>query len=612
MRDPRFKFPFGDISAASWQSDPAQSDAVIATDTLVFSSSSAVTPSDTAGISTSASTEGLNMIGFITGETSSGGLMAQSYASWGGDDPATYSTNFGIAANWGAGATVTYAFNPASNYTAAEQAAYVTALKLWSAVANISFSVTSNYSFAKIQFTRTSDGQANTNTNYTLPNPRTRPGHLQTASVGIDTSIASFADPTSFTSFGGYAKEVVQHEIGHALGLGHPGAYNGTTPTSGQILYATTDTRQYTVMSYNDPAGDPYNGNHLTTPGQYDILALQRIYGAPTASIFSGGQIFGFNTNTSIDQFDFTKNTTPVVTLYDTGTGNTLDVSGFTQSATIDLNPGAFSSVAGLRNNIGIDFTTRIDTVITGAGDDSIAVNNNADIIDGGGGNDIVTFNATSSAAALSRTGTTVTATIGTVTYTLRNIETLSFTNATIDASTVACFIAGTMIATTAGETPIESLRAGDLIRLDNGRLAPVTWIGRRSVHIEPGAEPLCIAPHSFGPNLPHAALTLSPDHAVFAGGVLIPVRCLENRRSVRRDERPHVTYFHVALDTHEILRANGLPVESWLDEGCRDGFDNPKSAPPVRLMSPAAAFRTQGLEVERVRLTLLTMEDAT
>ena len=82
-----------------------------------------------------------------------------------------------------------------------------------------------------------------------------------------------------------------------------------------------------------------------------DILAAQRLYGVPTSGpLASGGQVFGFNSNIdgSIARFfDFTINTNPFITIWDGGLNNTLDVSGWSTPATINLEPGSFSSVNG-------------------------------------------------------------------------------------------------------------------------------------------------------------------------------------------------------------------------------------------------------------------------
>jgi serralysin len=122
-----------------------------------------------------------------------------------------------------------------------------------------------------------------------------------------------------------------------------------------------------------------------------DILAAQELYGASTTAAYSGGQIFGFNSNitdATKEFYDFTVNTKPVVTLWDSGTGNTLDLSGFSKASKINLNPGTFSSCDGMVNNIAIAFNTKIDTVDGGRGNDTFTANADADTMNGFGGDD--------------------------------------------------------------------------------------------------------------------------------------------------------------------------------------------------------------------------------
>jgi hypothetical protein len=144
----------------------------------------------------------------------------------------------------------------------------------------------------------------------------------------------------------------------------------------------------------------------------------------------------------------------------------------------------------------------------------------------------------------------------------------------------VACFAAGTRIATDRGEVPIEALRPGDRARLAEGGTAPVVWLGHRRVdcrrHPRPAdARPVRVAAHAFGLDRPHRDLLLSPDHAVFVEGVLIPVRYLLNDATVRQQDVSFVTYWHVELPAHRVLLADGLPCESFLDTGNRAAFAN-------------------------------------
>jgi len=189
------------------------------------------------------------------------------------------------------------------------------------------------------------------------------------------------------------------------IGLGHAGAYNdGTTKGSPQLT--SYDNSAYSLMSYNEAPDYSsafswgYSGGYArapVTPMMLDILAADRIYGAPVGGPLSGGQTFGFNTNIAGDIakfFDFTINTRPIITLFDTGLNNRLDLSGFTSGSTIDLHEGSFSSVAGLTGNIGIAFGTRIDTLISDGASDRITGNDDGDVLMGGGGTDTISGGA--------------------------------------------------------------------------------------------------------------------------------------------------------------------------------------------------------------------------
>ena len=145
----------------------------------------------------------------------------------------------------------------------------------------------------------------------------------------------------------------------------------------------------------------------------------------------------------------------------------------------------------------------------------------------------------------------------------------------------VACFAIGTHIATECGDVAVEALREGDRVRvLSEDRLSTVIWIGHRTIdcarHPQPRQVwPVQILPGAFGPGRPQRTLCLSPDHAVYINDVLVPIRCLINGNTIVQVPTDCVTYYHVELERHAVLLAEGLPAESYLDTGDRRNFAN-------------------------------------
>ncbi|MCJ2036457.1 Hint domain-containing protein [Methylobacterium sp. J-068] len=158
-------------------------------------------------------------------------------------------------------------------------------------------------------------------------------------------------------------------------------------------------------------------------------------------------------------------------------------------------------------------------------------------------------------------------------------------TGATGPAGTV-CYVSGTRIRTTRGQVAVEDLCVGDRVVTATGTLRPITWIGHRMLAANGAAlphdqRPIRIKAGAFGSDLPVRDLSLSPGHPVLvgagadnAGGVLVPIMCLVNGTTVVREVCAQVTYWHIELDQHDILLAEGLPAESYLDWGDRAFFD--------------------------------------
>jgi hypothetical protein len=146
---------------------------------------------------------------------------------------------------------------------------------------------------------------------------------------------------------------------------------------------------------------------------------------------------------------------------------------------------------------------------------------------------------------------------------------------------TVACFAAGTQLLTAHGPVAVEALAVGDLMAtVLQGRLAPVRWLGHRGLNLRAHPRPhevmpIRIARNAFGADMPVRDLFVSPDHAIYIDGVLIPARHLVNGTSITGVAADEVTYWHVELDCHDVLLAEGLPCESYLDTGNRAAFAN-------------------------------------
>ncbi|MBE0548508.1 MAG: M10 family metallopeptidase C-terminal domain-containing protein, partial [Rubrivivax sp.] len=205
------------------------------------------------------------------------------------------------------------------------------------------------------------------------------------------------------TYVGDYGFYTYLHEIGHSIGLRHMGDYNGNgnwSPSSFQ------DSVVLSVMSYFGPryAASSYSAEIMQadwtdaggrtwsaqTPMVNDALAIQAIYGtSATTRLEDTVYGFGGTVGGSLAQlYDFARNLNPILTIFDSGGADTLDLSGWATVSRIDLRPGAYSSANSMTNNIAIAYTALIENAIGGGANDVLTGNDAGNRLEGRGGND--------------------------------------------------------------------------------------------------------------------------------------------------------------------------------------------------------------------------------
>jgi hypothetical protein len=150
-----------------------------------------------------------------------------------------------------------------------------------------------------------------------------------------------------------------------------------------------------------------------------------------------------------------------------------------------------------------------------------------------------------------------------------------------VAADFTVCFLAGTAIACPGGDRPVEDLAVGDIVITADGARRTIRFVGRQTfatVFADPlRTRPVCIRAGALGDGLPKRDLCLSPDHAVLVGGMLVQAGALIDGVGVTRmtglPER--FTYYHVEVEDHALILAEGLPAETFAGNVPRRRFDN-------------------------------------
>jgi Ca2+-binding RTX toxin-like protein len=267
----------------------------------------------------------------------------------------------GIYNNPNQGFTEQFGYSP---FSAAQRVAGRTAIANWDELIAPTFKEVNGSGGADIVMANTTTGPAQAWAYYPYNYGESNLNHLMS-----DAWIASPSVNGSNNQLlpGQYGLQTLNHELGHTLGLSHPGAYNFGDDLDGDgqpdpITYDGDafyfqDSNQYSIMSYFDSyetGAQNIDWNLMrfiypSTPMVDDVRVIQQKYGADMTTR-TGNTVYGFNSTADVtnEAMKFhTGEMATIFTIWDAGGNDTLDLSGYQTDSVIDLRPGAYSSAGG-------------------------------------------------------------------------------------------------------------------------------------------------------------------------------------------------------------------------------------------------------------------------
>ncbi len=418
---------------------------------------------------------------------------------------------------------------------------------------------------------------------------------------------------------------------GGTLNVENDATANGGTVSSGGTLNVSSGgTASGITVSDGGhqyvESGGTANDTVLTDPGIQIVVSggtasntvdggEQDVYGsAVSTTVINGGieivETGGFATGTTVSSTgDLTVDSGGVVA------GDTLMTAGgeVILDAGAVVSSGASFSFSGVGNTLQIDGPPLPVTVLSGfVNGDTIALPGAA----GGSIGTVASSAGDTSVEILDSDGND----LGTLdldgNYLLENLALDASGNFTTD-QTAPCFCAGTWIEMRRGQKRVENLKIGDKVMTAAGAARPIKWIGRRSYNSRfvmgrKDILPICIKAGALDDNVPKRDLWISPNHAMYLDDVLIEAKDLVNGVSIVQTEHADkIEYFHIELESHDVIIAEGALSESFIDDDSRGMFHNAheycelytNAAPPAaRYCAPRL---DQGYELELIRQRL-------